>query len=114
MLWGLAGVLVIVLGFAFVFRNRAREITSALTDASDQLNQQSEVLQATLDSIDQGIAAWDADGRLVAWNEQVEDFWYHPPNLKVGMTRLQLLEHIATTGALGSGDPKVLARTQHR
>lgn len=114
LLWGLAGVLVIVSGFAFVFRNRAREITSALTDASRQLNQQSEVLQATLDSIDQGIAAWDADGRLVAWNEQVEDFWYHPPNLQVGMTRLQLLEHIASTGALGHGDAKDLAHDQHR
>lgn len=114
LLWGLAGVLVIVLGFAFVFRNRAREITEALTDASQQLNQQSEVLQATLDSIDQGIAAWDANGRLVAWNEQVEDFWYHPPNLRAGITRLELLEHIASKGALGDGDPKVLARTQHR
>jgi len=114
LLWGLAGVLVIVMGFAFVFRNRAREITAALTDASHQLAQQSEVLQATLDSIDQGIAAWDADGRLVAWNEQVEDFWYHPPNLRVGMTRLQLLEHIASTGALGNGDAKVLASTQHK
>lgn len=114
LLGGLAGVLVIVLGFAFVFRNRAREITTALTDASQRLNQQSEVLQATLDSIDQGIAAWDANGRLVAWNEQVEDFWYHPPNLRIGMTRLELLEHIASKGALGDGDPKTLARTQHR
>lgn len=113
LLWGLAGVLVIVSGFAFVFRNRAREITSALSDASRQLDQQSEVLQATLDSIDQGIAAWDADGRLVAWNDQVEEFWYHPPNLRVGMTRLELLEHIASTGALGPGDPKALARTAY-
>ena len=114
LLWGLAVVLVIVFGFAYLFRNRAREITSALSDASKQLNQQSEILQATLDSIDQGIAAWDAEGRLVVWNEQVEDFWYHPPNLRIGMTRLELLEHIATTGALGDGDPKVLARTEHR
>lgn len=114
LLWGLAGVLVIVMGFAFIFRNRAREITSALSDASHQLDQQSEILQATLDSIDQGIAAWDADGRLIAWNEPCEDFWYHPPNLHIGMTRLQLLEHIAGTGALGHGDPKKLAAEQHK
>lgn len=114
LLWGLAGLLVVVTGFAFIFRNRAREITSALSDTSHQLNQQSEILQATLDSIDQGIAAWDADGRLIAWNEPCEDFWYHPPNLQVGMTRLQLLEHIASTGALGRGDPKKLATEQHK
>lgn len=114
LLWGLAVVLVIVSGFAYLFRNRAREITSALRSTSQQLDQQSAILQATMDSIDQGIAAWDAEGRLVAWNEQVEDFWYHPPDLRIGMTRLELLEHIATTGALGDGDPRVLARTQHR
>ncbi len=114
LLWGLAVVLVIVSGFAYLFRNRAREITSALRSTSQQLDQQSAILQATMDSIDQGIAAWDAEGRLVAWNEQVEDFWYHPPDLRIGMTRLELLEHIATTGALGDGDPRVLARTTPR
>lgn len=110
LLWGLVGVFVVVCGLAFVFRRRAREVATALSDASVQLDQQSAILQTTLDSIDQGIAAFDADGRLVAWNEQCEEFWYHPPNIRVGMSRLELLEHIAEVGGMGPGDPKEIAK----
>lgn len=114
LLWGLAAVLVIVCGLAFVFRRRAREVATALTDTSQQLDQQSAILQTTLDSIDQGIAAFDADGRLVAWNEQCEEFWYHPPNIRVGMDRLELLLHMAEFGAMGPGNPEEIAKKRLR
>lgn len=109
LLVGLGILLAIVTGLAFVFRNRAKEITSALSSTSQQLDQQSAILQTTLDSIDQGIAAFDAEGRLVAWNEQCEEFWYHPPNIRVGMDQLELLEHMAEVGGLGPGEPKEIA-----
>lgn len=109
LLWGLAFVLVAAIGFAYLFRNRAREITTALNSTSEQLAQQSALLQTTLDSIDQGIAAFDSEERLIAWNEQCAEFFYDPPNLRVGITRHELLEHMAETGAMGPGDPKEIA-----
>lgn len=109
LLWGLGVVLVIVFGFAYLFRNRAKEITTALSSTSQQLDQQSAILQTTLDSIDQGIAAFDAEARLVAWNEQCAEFFYNPPNLRVGITRHELLVYMAEIGAMGPGDPKEIA-----
>lgn len=109
LLWGLAVVLIIVIGFAYLFRNRAREVTAALNSTSLRLNQQSAILQTTLDSIDQGIAAFDAKARLIAWNEQCAEFFYNPPNLRVGITRYELLLYMAEIGAMGPGEPKEIA-----
>ena len=109
LLWGLTFVLIIVIGFAYLFRNRAREITTALRSTSQQLDQQSAILQTTLDSIDQGIAAFDAQGRIIAWNEQCAEFFYNPPDLRVGMKRYELLKYMAEIGAMGPGEPKEIA-----
>lgn len=114
LLWGLGGVLIIVIGIALIFRNHAREITSALTDTSLQLDQQSEVLQTTLDSIDQGIAAFDADRRLIAWNAQCAEFFYNPPNIRIGITRYELLEYMAEVGGMGPGEPKEIASRREK
>lgn len=114
LLWGLAVVLFIVIGFAYLFRNRAREVTTALNSTSQQLNQQSAILQTTLDSIDQGIAAFDSEARLIAWNEQCAEFFYNPPNLRVGITRYELLMYMSEIGAMGPGDPKEIADRRER
>jgi len=91
-------------------RGIAKDVTSkrrteqALADSSGQLSEQSELLQATLDSIDQGFAVWDADDELIAWNKMCFDLWYRPANVRTGMPRRELFDHLAKSGGFGNGD----------
>lgn len=78
----------------------------------NELKRQSELLQTTLESIDQGYAVWDADDRLVVWNSKCVEFWYQPEQVRVGMPRQELLLHIARNEGLGPGDPQILAQAR--
>ena len=92
------GILVAFVALSFLVFHILRR-TKAF---SQQLEEKSELLTSTLNSIDQGIASWDHQDRLLTWNRKCEDFWYFPPNIRRGMTKLELLEHLAKEGRLGS------------
>ncbi len=89
-----------------------RETEQALADSSGRLSEQSALLQATLDSIDQGFAVWDAGDELIAWNRKCFDLWYRPPEVRAGMPRRELFDHLARSGGFGEGDWQVVAERE--
>jgi len=104
---GIVGIFVLMGGTMFLFLRRAKHF-------SLQLSQKSELLESTLDSIDQGIAAWDDQNQLLTWNAKCEDFWYHPTGIRVGMTKRELLGHIEDEGGLGPEDAEVKAEKRYQ
>jgi len=104
----IGAAIVIVLGLLM----RSSRTNTRLYDARNKLAHQTELLQTTLDSIDQGFAVWNADDRLVLWNSRCLDFWYQPEGIQVGMKRINLFYHLAEKGAFGEGVVQDLAEQQ--
>jgi len=70
-----------------------------------ELAAKSAVLEATLENMGQGLAAFDADLRLIAWNTLLLDLLGLPADLvRVGTRFEELARHVATQGEYGSGD----------
>lgn len=93
---GILGVFVLMIATILMFMRRVRIF-------SGQLALKSELLRSTLDSINQGIASWDKNNRLLAWNAKCEDIWYSPTGIHAGLSKRELLGHIGKVGGLGSG-----------
>jgi diguanylate cyclase (GGDEF)-like protein/PAS domain S-box-containing protein len=74
------------------------------------------VLRATLDGIAQGVAAFDRDRRLQAWNARFLAMLELPPDSgAVGQSLAEVLRPGAERGDLGPGDPEeLLARLMQR
>ena len=67
-----------------------------------QLAQKTELLQMTFDNIGQGLAVFDRDLRLVAWNRQFVQIFSLPAALiVVGRGYAELLRHLASRGLFG-------------
>ena len=67
--------------------------------------QRYEMLQAGLDLLDQGITVFDANLRLVAWNEPFLRLLEFPPELAyVGAPFENFIRHNAERGEYGPGD----------
>ena len=67
--------------------------------------QRYEMLQAGLDLLDQGITVFDANLRLVAWNEPFLRLLEFPPELAyVGAPFESFIRHNAERGEYGPGD----------
>jgi diguanylate cyclase (GGDEF)-like protein/PAS domain S-box-containing protein len=93
----------------------------ALVDITDrktaeaQLNEQKLHLDAAVRNITQGLVMYDANARLVVWNQRyVEMHGISPEFMKVGRSYLDLMKHRKEVGVFGS-DPdahcqRVLAR----
>ena len=65
-----------------------------------------EMLQAGLDLLDQGITVFDADLRLVAWNQTFLRLLDFPEELaRVGAPFASFIRHNAERGEYGPGDP---------
>ena len=105
-LLGIIGAAIVIVLALLMWSNR---VNTRLRDARNELVRQTGMLEATLDSIDQGFAVWSAEDRLVLWNDRCLEFWYHPKNVSVGMKRFELLRHLAEEGAFGEGDCEELA-----
>jgi len=85
-------------------------ISSLVDSRTAEVVSQTETLQLTLDTIDQGFVMWDGQHRLMAWSKRCEEFWYAPGDLiRRGMPIIQLLRYIAVKGGFGPGDPEALA-----
>ncbi len=84
---------------------RIVERTDALALANDQARQQAALLQATLDNLEQGVAAFDAELELVAWNERyVALFGFPPESLAPGVSLLDLVRLDAQIAGLSSAE----------
>jgi signal transduction histidine kinase len=78
------------------------------------LARQTSLLSATLEGIAEGLAAYDSELTLVAWNEQVEKVMCAPPGLFRNGTKLKdVVRYFAEHGYYGAGDPAQLAEERY-
>lgn len=86
-------------------------------DTPDPLREQQrhELLQAGLDLLDQGITVFDADLRLVAWNQALLRLLEFPDNLTyVGAPFESFMRYNAERGEYGPGDVETLVAERVR
>jgi PAS domain S-box-containing protein len=78
-----------------------------------ELTGKSELLQTTFESMAQGIAVYDADLKLVAFNEDfVEMFGFPPGFLRPGIPYEEVTRFRARKGLFGDGDVEELVRVR--
>lgn len=83
------------------------DVVSIVGGASQALEFSRELLQSTLQNVDQGISVVDGDLRLVAWNRRYAELLSLPPDeLRVGRPIEEILRFNALRGELGDGDPE--------
>jgi signal transduction histidine kinase/CheY-like chemotaxis protein len=75
--------------------------------ARDEATAANQTLQVTFDHMAQGVAMFDRDGRLVAWNRQFGDLLSLPEELvSKSTTYADFIRYLASHGDLGAGDPE--------
>jgi signal transduction histidine kinase/DNA-binding response OmpR family regulator len=75
--------------------------------ARDEATAANQTLQVTFDHMAQGVAMFDRDGRLVAWNRQFGDLLSLPEAmLSPSTTYADFIRYLAGHGDLGPGDPE--------
>ena len=82
-----------------VFRENAREIRRI----SNDLREQSSLMETVFDSIDDGLSVFDRHGRLVAWNRQYGVLLRLPPEVLARGTALEKIQVLlpAQVGSVG-------------
>lgn len=74
-------------------------------EASQSFQFNHEVLQSSVQHIEQGIAVLDRNLSMLAWNERYLELFQYPPGfIQVGMPIKDLLEYNAERGLLGNSD----------
>jgi diguanylate cyclase (GGDEF)-like protein/PAS domain S-box-containing protein len=77
------------------------------------LAQSSTLLRATLDSIGQGLVAFDSERRLTVWNNRFFELLDLPDTMKrVGLPLTEILGYQARRGDLGRGDVEALTEIE--
>jgi signal transduction histidine kinase len=71
-----------------------------------RLRRQSSLLQSTLESIGEGLAVFDARGRLIARNRRFCQLLDMPDDLAIGAPLSEILTRQAVRGDFGNGDPQ--------
>ncbi len=80
------------------------DVVALLDETSQKLEFSQELLQATLETITQGVAVVDADQRLIAWNPAYLAMYDYPPGLiHVGRPMADLIRFNAQRGECGPG-----------
>jgi len=75
------------------------------------LAKQSALLEATFETMNQGIIVFDADHRLVAFNQKFVDLFGYPPGfIRTGMSFEEIVRFNAERGEYGPGDVEELVR----
>jgi signal transduction histidine kinase/CheY-like chemotaxis protein len=70
-----------------------------------------EFLRTTFETIDQAITIYDADMRLVAWNDQYRSLGMMPEkHIRYGASLYEAYKDIAKLGVFGPGDPTELSK----
>ena len=79
------------------------------------LQEQTNILKASFDAIEEGIGVWDADDRLAAWNNTFQRLLEYPNQLiKVGTPRARFRNHLLSVGVdiANNEEPDAPSRTQ--
>ena len=85
------------------------ELLAVTRHREAELAEKSLVLEATLENMGQGLAAFDADLRLTAWNTRLFELLDYPPGfLHVGRALADIVRHTAERGDYGPGDIEAL------
>jgi len=81
-----------------------------LDDATEALHYNRDLLQSVLDHMRQGIAVFDRDLALIAWNRPFRQILHLPVQYgQVGVSLRDVLRQTARTGYFGEGDAEPLA-----
>ena len=91
-------------------------LSSSIGGMMDSLKAKTLHLETTLESMSDGISVFDADMRLVAWNEQYVRLYRYPPHLiRSGVSFTDIIRYDVDRGDYGPGDPEAqLARIVER
>lgn len=91
------------------------ELASLVSDAGRQQTFNRELLETTIESMQQGVAVADAELRLVAWNTRYEELFGYPERLLyVGMPVARLFRFNAERGVMGTGRGTVESEVEKR
>ncbi len=86
---------------------RAGQFAAAYLRRSEaRLKRQSSLLQSTLESIGEGLAVFDARGRLIARNRRFCELLDLPDNLPIGVSLCEILTRQAVRGDFGDAEPQ--------
>jgi PAS domain S-box-containing protein len=84
---------------------------TATKERERELAEKTALLQGTMDNMGEGISVFDAQLRLVAWNERLIELTGHPRSLfRVGTPMADFIHHNAQRGEYGPGDPEERAQ----
>ena len=79
--------------------------------AEETLRKREALLETTFETMSQGIAVFDADHRLAAFNRRYVDLWNYPPGfIRLGMPFREIVRFNVERGVFGSGDVEKLVR----
>lgn len=90
--------------------NTPADANRLLDDAEQALHYSRDLLQTVLDRVDQGVAAFDRELRLICWNRLFRQHLDLPAEFgQVGLSLTEITRHLSSTGLFGPGDPEALA-----
>ncbi|MCH7778074.1 MAG: PAS-domain containing protein, partial [Gemmatimonadetes bacterium] len=79
--------------------------------AEEEIAEKSSLLEATFQNMSQGISVFDADLKLVAFNERYVNMWRYPEGfIRLGMPFEEIARFKAERGHYGSGDVEELIK----
>ncbi|HVC02228.1 MAG TPA: NahK/ErcS family hybrid sensor histidine kinase/response regulator [Steroidobacteraceae bacterium] len=82
-----------------------RSLSTSIRDIELHRN----LLRATLEHLPQGISVVDRDLNIIAWNRRYEEIFAYPRSLlRRGVSVRELMDHNATRGLMGAGEPGTL------
>jgi signal transduction histidine kinase len=80
-------------------RRVTREQVKVIEARNDALRQSAQMLGATIQSIEDGIAVWDRDRKLQHWNRAYMQMWQFPESfLRSGVTMDEMLDELTRSG----------------
>ena len=89
------------------------EAMKRLEIARDEATAANRILQVTFDHMSQGVAMFDRDGKLLAWNRQMRDLLNLPDDLlNEHTTQRQIIEFLTRRGDFGPGDYEKVLRSR--
>ncbi|MCH8916902.1 MAG: PAS domain S-box protein [Proteobacteria bacterium] len=93
-----------------IFTVILRDVTER-RQAEEAVAKQSQLLETTFETMNQGITVYDADNRLVAFNQRFVELFDFPPGLvRTGMPFEEFARFNAERGEYGPGDVEELVR----
>jgi signal transduction histidine kinase len=95
----LSGIGLFVLWQIVAIRRVTREQVKVIEARNDALRQSAQMLGATIQSIEDGIAVFDRDRRLQHWNRAYLQMWQFPESfLRSGVTMDEMLDELKKSG----------------